>query len=304
MATKAESPKRLARPPVRRLTIGRKYAIGAVTSALSLALAACLLAPTADAVEPTRSQAGQATSQILKPAEAAAAIGAPKQVASANAWHPPHRVKVWLTTHKGRTFRVTQLPRCEHVETLITHNPRGETLAGAKNRAGGFAACTGSFHHPRSMALADFVQKEGSILSAARTGRSFVAVQENGVMDISCDYALFKGKPGVSALALGQRLIPLQRDGFSVAFMNRVTDRMAIGVNDHFIFIVQGKSDIWRLAHFMKNKLPCKTAVNSDGGHVVRGKAPVHLVFRWKTNAPCSTMVAESKQKAGKQGGT
>jgi hypothetical protein len=83
-------------------------------------------------------------------------------------------------------------------------------------------------------------------------------------------------------MALGQRLIPLQRDGFSLAFMNRVTDRMAIGVNDYFIFIVQGKSSIWRLADFMRRKLPCKTAINSDGGHVVRGKAPVHIVFRWK----------------------
>ena len=64
--------------------------------------------------------------------------------------------------------------------------------------------------------------------------------------------------------------------------MNRVTDRMAIGVNSNFIFIVQGRSDIWRLADFIGHKLPVTTAINCDGGHVVRGKAPVHIVFRWR----------------------
>ncbi|MHB9039018.1 MAG: hypothetical protein ACYC64_20455 [Armatimonadota bacterium] len=208
-------------------------------------------------------------------------------------WHPPHRVKVWTTRYKHRILRVTQLPRCEHIETLITYNGRGETIARAKKRLGGIAACSGSFHNTKSMFLADFLQKDGEIFSSARTGRCFVCINEDGILDISRDYCEIKGKSGVSALALGQRLIPLQRDGFSVGFMNRVTDRMAIGVNDYFIFIVQGKSDIWRLAAFMRHRLPCKIAVNSDGGHVVRGKAPVHIVFRWKKTPQSSSNAAK-----------
>lgn len=201
-----------------------------------------------------------------------------------SAWHPPHIMKVWTTEHKGRIFRVIQLPRCEHIEAVIAYNPSGETVAQAKQRLGGAVAMTGSFHHPRTFALADFLQKDGAVYAAPSTGRCFLAMHNDGKLAISNDYSSIKGKRGVSALALGQRLVPLQRDGFSVAFMNRVTDRMAIGMNDNFIFIVQGKSDIWRLAHFMGNVLPCDMAVNSDGGHVVRGVAPVHVVFRWKTS--------------------
>lgn len=199
-------------------------------------------------------------------------------------WHPPHVVKVWTTKHKGRIFRVIQLPRCRHMEAVITYNPSGETLAAAKKRVGGAAAMTGSFHHPKTFALADFLQRDGRISSGAKTGRWFLAMYPDGKVAISGDYCAVKGKEGVSALALGQRLVPLQYDGFSKAFMNRVTDRMAIGMNDNFIFIVQGKSDVWRLADFMKTKLPVDIAVNSDGGHVVRGVAPVHVVFRWKTD--------------------
>jgi hypothetical protein len=197
-------------------------------------------------------------------------------------WHPPHLLKVWTTKYKNCIYRVTQLPRCEHIETVITYNGHGETLAQAKKRVGGIAALSGSFHHPKSYSLADFVQRDGEILSSATTGRCFVCIDQDGVMDISRDYCSIKGQSGISALALGQSLIPLRRDGFSIAFMNRKTDRMAIGINEYFIFIVQGKSSIWRLADFMSKRLPCKKAINSDGGHVVRGKAPVHIVFRWK----------------------
>ena len=205
------------------------------------------------------------------------------QPAPREAHHPKHAVKVWLTTYGGRTFRVIQLPRCEHMEAIIAYNRRGETKEQAKERLDGAAVCTGAFHNSRSMALADFYQLDGSILSSATTGRWFFAVMNDGQMDISGDYALFKGTPGVNALALGQRLAPvLHHDGFSTRFMNRVTDRMALGLSHDYIFIVQGKSDIWRLAEFMQEKLPCDVAVNSDGGHVVRGRAPVHLVFRWR----------------------
>jgi len=195
--------------------------------------------------------------------------------------HPAHVVKVWLTTHKERTFRVTQLPRCEHLEAVITHEPSGETLQQAKERMGGVAAITGSFHHPRSYSLADFLQKDGTIYAHATTGRWFVRFTEDGPIDISGDYMKIKWKDGVSAMALGQRLVPLHQDGFSLRFMNQQTDRMAIGINEHYIYIVQGKSDIWRLADFMSTQLPVKVAINSDGGHVVHGKAPVHIVFRW-----------------------
>ena len=136
------------------------------------------------------------------------------------------------------------------------------------------------------MVLADFLQRKGCIVSPARTGRPFVTVQENGCVDISCDYRAVKRKAGVSALALGQRLAPLERNGFTVGFMNRVTDRMALGLNRNFIFIVRGQSSIWRLADFVQHGLPVRNAINCDGGHVVRGKGPVHIVFRWKKPRP------------------
>lgn len=196
--------------------------------------------------------------------------------------HPRHRLKVWMATHRGRSFRVIQLPRCEHLEAVIAYNPAGETMAHAKKRKGGVAACTGSFHHPKSMALADFLQRKGAVVSHATTGRWFLAIFGNGKMRISDNYMLVKANPDVSVIALGQRLVPLHQDGFSVRFMNRVTDRMALGMSRHYIFLVQGKSDNWRLAHFMRTNLPCKIALNADGGHVVRGKAPVHIAFRWR----------------------
>jgi hypothetical protein len=198
-------------------------------------------------------------------------------------WHPPHVLKVWMAEYKGRTFRVIQLPHCEHLNTLITYNRSGETMKQAMLRTGGIAACTGSFHNSQSMALADFLQRDGAVISPARTGRNYMAVYADGKLDISGNYGEIRGRTGVNALALGQRLLPLQQDGFSTLFMNKKTDRMALALNKNFIFIVQGKTDIWRLASFIKNKLPARAAINCDGGHVVRGKGPVHIVFRWNT---------------------
>ena len=51
-----------------------------------------------------------------------------------SAKHPKHVGKVWLTTHKGRTFRVIQLPRCEHMEAVLSYEPSGETKEQAKER--------------------------------------------------------------------------------------------------------------------------------------------------------------------------
>jgi len=220
----------------------------------------------------------------------------PYEVESPAGTHPKHVVKVWLTTYRGRTFRVTQLPRCEHLEAVIAYNPKGETLQQAKQRLGGVAASTGSFHNPKTMGLVDFLQEKGNVISGASTGRWFLAVLENGDLNISDNYLLLKGKSGVSAIALGQRLVPLRQDGFSKAFMNAVTDRMALGLSTDYIFIVQGKSDIWRLADFMEKKLPVKIALNADGGHVVRGRAPVHIVFRWRQ--PPSPPTLEKKAQA------
>lgn len=230
----------------------------------------------------------KALARPLRPSEASAVLGTKPAPARKSRWHPPHDLKVWLTTFRGRTYRVIQLPRCEHLETVISYNPQGETLQEAKKRLGGIAASTGSFHNPKSMVLADFMQSEGSIVCPARTGRSFVAVSRKGAISISGDYNTIKGDPGFSAIALGQRLVPLMRDGFSTAFMNEITDRMAVGVNANFIFIVTGKTSIWRLSEFMHTNLPLTSAINCDGGHVVRGKGPVHLVFRWKSQQPKS----------------
>lgn len=231
-------------------------------------------------------QACAAASEVAL-AQATPSQPAPTASTSRDPHHPRHQVKVWLTTYRGRTFRVIQLPRCEHMEAVIAYHKRGETKEDAKERLGGVAVCTGAFHNSRSMALADFYQHDGSILSGARTGRWFLAVMNDGHMDLSGDYGLYKGTPGVSAMALGQRLAPvLHKDGFSTRFMNRVTDRMALGMSHDYIFIVQGKSDIWRLADFMQKELPCHVAVNCDGGHVVRGRAPMHIVFRWRESPP------------------
>ena len=219
-----------------------------------------------------------------------------KAAAVSRADHPRHMVKTWLTSYRGRTFRVVQLPRCEHMEALVAYHREGETKEQAKARAGGVAACTGSFHNPRSMALADFYQLDGAILSGATTGRAFLATTQDGRMLLTQDYASLKGLPGVTALALGQRLAPLERDGFSKAFMRQTTDRMALGMNRDYVFIVQAKTDLYRLSEFMQKKLPVRVAVNADGGHVVRGKSPVHIVFRWRDGSSVRRETPELEQ--------
>ena len=208
--------------------------------------------------------------------------------------HPKHVVKVWLTSYHGHTFRVTQLPRCEHMEAVIAYHPKGETKEEAMRRLGGVAVSTGSFHNPGNLELVDFVQHEGAVISGATTGRWFFAILQNGDLDISDNYMLVKGKSGVSALALGPRLVPLRRDGFSKTFMDAVTDRMALGLSHDYIFIIQGKSSIWTLGDFIKNTLPVTIALNADGGHVVKGRSPVHIVFRWRNSA--TTAPAEEQQ--------
>jgi hypothetical protein len=212
-----------------------------------------------------------------------------------------HTVKTFATKYQGRTFHVTRLPRCLHIEMVIANNPAGETKEQAEKRLGGVAICSGSFHHPRTLSIADFLQSNGEVIQDPTTSRWFVVVTQAGTVDISNNYTQFKGKPGISALALGQRLVPLHRDGFSHAFMKQVTDRMAIGLTDDYIFVVETKSDIYQLASFVKNQLHCTAAVNSDGGHVVHGKAPVHIVFRWR-NLPLQPIVTAEATPPAKQG--
>lgn len=195
-------------------------------------------------------------------------------------WHPEHRVKVWMAKFHGRIFRTVQLPRCEHIEMVITYVPApGETCVQAKRRTGAIVACSGSYHHPQSMALADFLSRSGHVLAGRRTQRGILTSDPPQVADI-LDHVV-RGKQ-VDAVALGSRLVPFSLDGFPRSFANEQTDRMAIGLTKGYVFVVQGKSDLWRLSAFMREALGCSKAINADGGHVVKGRGPVHIAFRWR----------------------
>ncbi len=199
-------------------------------------------------------------------------------------WHSSHHVKVWLTNYESRIFRTVQIPRCEHVEMVVTYVPApGETCAQVKRRTRAIAVCSGSYHHPQSMALADFLQRGGKVLMPRRTVRGILTTDPEQVADILDQMVRGKGR---SALALGSRLVPFKLDGFSRAFANQQTDRMAVGLTKGYIFIVQGKSDLWRLGHFLREGLGCAKGINADGGHVVKGRGPVHIAFRWRRRAP------------------
>ncbi|NLB96963.1 MAG: hypothetical protein GX785_14805 [Armatimonadetes bacterium] len=207
-------------------------------------------------------------------------------------WHPRHQSKTWLTKYRGRIFRTTQLPRCEHVEMLVTYHPApGVTRAQVKQRTGAIVVCTGSYHHPQTMALADYLQRDGRVLMGRRTQRGILTSDTTKVVDILDE--IVRGNE-VSALALGSRLVPFKLDGFSVAFANKQTDRMAIGLTKGYIFVVQGVSDLWCLGRFFEEVLGCSKAINADGGHVVKGRGPVHIAFRWRKSPP------PQQQSAGK----
>ncbi len=154
----------------------------------------------------------------------------PSVPAKKTAYHPPHALKVWVLRHRGRVFRCIQLPRCEHVEALLAYNWNGETMRQAKRRLGGVAVCTDGFVHSTSYAPADFLQDRGRTLSRAATGRWMFVINSTGEMDIHGNYMLVKGQKGVTAAALGQTLVPFKHDGFSMAFIYRVSDRLGIGL--------------------------------------------------------------------------
>lgn len=175
---------------------------------------------------------------------------------------------------------------------LVTYHPApGVTRAQVKQRTGAIVVCTGSYHHPQTMALADYLQRDGRVLMARRTQRGILTSDTTKVVDILDE--IIRGNE-VSALALGSRLVPFKLDGFSVAFANRQTDRMAIGITKGYIFVVQGVSDLWRLGRFFEEVLGCSKAINADGGHVVKGRGPVHIAFRWRKSPPAQ------QQSAGK----
>lgn len=121
-------------------------------------------------------------------------------IAEKKTWHPRHQMKVWTTRYGGASYRVIQLPRCEHLETVITYTPNGETFQQAKTRIGGIAVMSGSFHHPQSFSLADLLQREGTIANPAMTKRYFLVISAQGIPSISGDYAQYLRKPGVSMI--------------------------------------------------------------------------------------------------------
>ena len=87
---------------------------------LSGLLGLLLLAAPCQCVDDACAAAGGASAQqvaSLQPAESASTDRDPH--------HPRHMVKVWLTTYRGRTFRVIQLPRCEHMEAVLAYNALG-----------------------------------------------------------------------------------------------------------------------------------------------------------------------------------
>lgn len=199
-------------------------------------------------------------------------------------FHPKHQMIVWTTRYHGRIFRVIKLPRCEHLEKIMTYLPEGETKEQAKNRLKGIASCSAAFYDPKTNKPVDYFRKDGHKITGRSVGRWFLAIFPDGSLEISDDHSLLSKNPAVNALALGQRLVPFHHDSFSVGFANLITDRMALSFSRHYLYIVQGKSNLWIMGRFIENKLYSKQAINLDGGHSVKGRSPFHLVFRWKTN--------------------
>lgn len=195
--------------------------------------------------------------------------------------HPKHEVKVWLTKFRGFTFSVIQLPRCNHVEVIPTYEPAGETKEAAKKRLGGFAVCSGNFYDCKTNCPVDYFRRGGNVIKGREVGRFFLAIHPDRQIKLSHDYQWLKANPNINAVALGQVLKPFQLDGFSLEFQNQPKDRMGLGFTSAYIYIVQGKTDVWTFAAFFDKVLKCNEAINTDGGHVVRGKSPFHVVFRW-----------------------
>lgn len=197
---------------VDRKTLRFRLAATVFSVAVVLSVAAAPCRPVARQPAPARASHRSQARPIAVP---------PAKAQPAEQKCPDHAVKTWAASYRGRTFRVTRLPRCQHIESLIAYNAAGETKEQAQRRLQGIAVCSGSFHHPRTMAIADFLQNKGEVITDPTTHRWFLAVLDDSQLKISGNYDLLKGRHGVSALALGQRLVPLHQDGFSRAFYAR-----------------------------------------------------------------------------------
>ncbi|AKM82733.1 TPA: hypothetical protein DD449_00660 [Candidatus Berkelbacteria bacterium] len=195
--------------------------------------------------------------------------------------HPKHIVKPWVTKYKGATFLVVQLPRCNHVEAVISYEPGGEKKERAKKRLGGFAVCSGNFYDCRTNLPVDYFRRNGVKVKGREVGRYFLAIHPDGRINLSQDYQLLNKNKEIDAVALGQMIKPFRYDGFKTVFIDAETDRMGMGFTSGYIYIVQSRTNIRTLASFFANVLKCDEAINTDGGHVVKGKSPFHIVFRW-----------------------
>ena len=200
--------------------------------------------------------------------------------------HPRHEARVWTTKFRKTIFRVVKLPNCNHLETIITYRLPGETKECAKKRLGGVAVCTACFYNPTNLRPVDFFRRNGKITVGREIGRPFLKINENGPIEISRDYSTLYQDPSCDALALGPQLVPYYHDGFSMDFASQKTDRMALAMTRNYLYIVQGKTNLKTLEKFINKKLRSNSAINTDGGHSVKGYSPFHLVFRWKKLPP------------------
>ena len=204
---------------------------------------------------------------------------------SSDSAHPRHQVVCWTTKYKGTTFRVIKFPHCRHVETIISDNPPGETVRHAKKRWHGFAASTACFYNTKTLLPVDFFRRNGKIKVGREVGRRILAISKVEPLKIQNSLDFLRSKLTSDALALGSLVKPFSLDGFSIAFANINTDRMSLALSPKYLYIVQAKTNLWKMSQFTKERLPCNAAINTDGGHAVKGKSPYHLVFRWKNRS-------------------
>ena len=80
-----------------------------VLESLVLLIAAVALIKMSVAYERPALPKNKPLNMILEPVEASTVMGGSPVEIDQDNWHPPHKVKVWTTTHKGRMFRVCLL---------------------------------------------------------------------------------------------------------------------------------------------------------------------------------------------------
>ena len=185
-------------------------------------------------------------------------------------WHPRHQSKTWLTKYRGRIFRTTQLPRCEHVEMLVTYHPApGVTRAQVKQRTGAIVVCTGSYHHPQTMALADYLQRDGRVLMARRTQRFMLTSDTTKVVDILDE--IIRGNE-VSACP-ASRLCRLLMVSRSRSPTGRPTAWQS--ASPKAIFVVQGLRPV-------APRLEVSAAYDQRRWRAWPRSRLVHIAFRWR----------------------